>query len=262
MEHSFDVMLAQKYGVNAAVLLKHFEFWIAKNKANGKNYFDGKYWTYNSRKAFAELFPYMNARQIDYAIKKLIDDGLIITGNYNKSTYDRTLWYAITKKGYCILQNCEMEVTKLGNGFDNIVEPIPDINTDINTDLKQDNIKENNIKEIIDYLNEKALTAYKYQSASTQRHIKARLSEGFTVDDFKKVIDHKVAEWGNTDFAQYLRPETLFGTKFESYLNAGSKKKERSIKEIMKMDASDMTEEEKARLKKYYKDNGMGEILL
>ena len=55
MEHSFDVMLAQKYGVNAAVLLKHFEFWIAKNKANGKNYFDGKYWTYNSRKAFAEL---------------------------------------------------------------------------------------------------------------------------------------------------------------------------------------------------------------
>lgn len=134
MEHSFDVMLAQKYGVNAAVLLKHFEFWIAKNKANGKNYFDGNYWTYNSRKAFAELFPYMNARQIDYALKKLIDDGLIITGNYNKSTYDRTLWYAITKKGYSILQNCEMEVTKLENGFDNIVEPIPDIDTDINTE--------------------------------------------------------------------------------------------------------------------------------
>lgn len=134
MEHSFDVMLAQKYGVNAAVLLKHFEFWIAKNKANGQNYFDGNYWTYNSRKAFAELFPYMNARQIDYALKKLIDDGLIITGNYNKSTYDRTLWYAITKKGYSILQNCEMEVTKLENGFDNIVEPIPDIDTDINTE--------------------------------------------------------------------------------------------------------------------------------
>lgn len=149
MEHSFDVMLAQKYGVNAAVLLKHFEFWIAKNKANGKNYFDGKYWTYNSRKAFAELFPYMNARQIDYALKKLIDGGLIITGNYNQSTYNRTLWYAITKKGYCILQNCEMEVTKLENGFDNIVEPIPDINTDINTDIKEKNKKEKTINDII-----------------------------------------------------------------------------------------------------------------
>ena len=149
MEHSFDVMLAQKYGVNAAVLLKHFEFWIAKNRANGKNYFDGKYWTYNSRKAFAELFPYMNARQIDYAIKKLIDDGLIITGNYNKSTYDRTLWYAITKKGYCILQNCEMEVTKLENGFDNIVEPIPNINTDKNTDKKEKEEKEKTINDII-----------------------------------------------------------------------------------------------------------------
>ena len=149
MEHSFDVMLAQKYGVNAAVLLKHFEFWIAKNKANGKNYFDGKYWTYNSRKAFAELFPYMNARQIDYALKKLIDDGLIITGNYNKSTYDRTLWYAITKKGYCILHNCEMEVTKLENGFDNIVEPIPNINTDKNTDKKEKEEKEKTINDII-----------------------------------------------------------------------------------------------------------------
>ena len=149
MEHSFDVMLAQKYGVNAAVLMKHFEFWIAKNKANGKNYFDGKYWTYNSRKAFAELFPYMNARQIDYAIKKLIDDGLIITGNYNKSTYDRTLWYAITKKGYSILQNCNLEVTKSENGSNNIVEPIPNINTDKNTDKKEKEEKEKTINDII-----------------------------------------------------------------------------------------------------------------
>lgn len=158
--------------------------------------------------------------------------------------------------GYAIDQQRGMRSTD--NGV--CVQPTTKDNSIIDNSII--NKKENNIKEIIDYLNEKALTAYKYQSANTQRHIKARLSEGFTVDDFKKVIDHKVEEWGNTDFAQYLRPETLFGTKFESYLNAGSKKKERSIKEIMKMDASDMTEEEKARLKKYYKDNGFGEILL
>lgn len=135
MEHSFDVEIAKKYGINAAVLLKNIYFWIEKNRANGKHCYDGYYWTYNSKKAFAELFPYMNERQIDYALKKLINDGIIITGNYNENKYDRTNWYAITKMGYSILQNCEMDLTILSNRNDNIVEPIPDINTDINTDI-------------------------------------------------------------------------------------------------------------------------------
>lgn len=130
MLHSFDIDIAKKYGVHAAVILNNFYFWIEKNRANGTNFFDGHYWTYNSKTAFAELFPYMTARQIEYAIKKLIDDGLLITGNYNQMAWDRTLWYAITKKGFCILQNCEMEETKLSNGANKNVEPIPDINTD------------------------------------------------------------------------------------------------------------------------------------
>lgn len=141
MEHSFNVEVAKKYGVNAAVLLNNLNFWIAKNKANNTNYYDGYYWTYNSKNAFAELFPYMNARQIDYALKKLIDDGAVITGNYNKVAYDRTLWYAITKKGYCILQNCEMEETKLLDGTTNIVEPIPNINSNTKTKDNKQNIE-------------------------------------------------------------------------------------------------------------------------
>ena len=75
------------------------------------------------------------------------------------------------------------------------------------------------IKDIVDYLNQKAGTGYKASTPKTQSLIKTRLKEGFTVDDFKKVIDNKVAEWKGTDMAQYLRPETLFGTKFEGYLN-------------------------------------------
>ena len=135
MEHSFDIDIAKKYGVQAAVILKNIHFWIEKNKANEVNYYDGYYWTYNSKKAFSELFPYMTARQIDYALQKLIDDGLIITGNYNKVAYDRTLWYAITKKGYCILQNCEMESTNLSNGNPENVKPIPDIKADEKTKI-------------------------------------------------------------------------------------------------------------------------------
>jgi len=72
---------------------------------------------------------------------------------------------------------------------------------------------------ILNYLNEKANTAYRATSKATQQLIKARFSEGFTEHDFYKVIDTKTATWLNTDFAKYLRPQTLFGTKFEGYLN-------------------------------------------
>jgi uncharacterized phage protein (TIGR02220 family) len=75
--------------------------------------------------------------------------------------------------------------------------------------------------EIISHLNEKAGTRYRHTTSKTRTVIKARLSEGFTVDDFKTVIDKKCAEWiGDEKMEKYLRPETLFGTKFEGYLNA------------------------------------------
>lgn len=75
-------------------------------------------------------------------------------------------------------------------------------------------------QEILDYLNSKIGTSYRASSKATQRLIKARVNEGFKVDDFKKVIDIKVAAWKNDPkMSQYLRPATLFGTKFESYLN-------------------------------------------
>jgi uncharacterized phage protein (TIGR02220 family) len=74
-------------------------------------------------------------------------------------------------------------------------------------------------KKIIDYLNSKAGTNYRPSTKATQRFIRARFNEGFTLDDFYTVISHKSREW-KTDpkMVQYLRPETLFGTKFESYL--------------------------------------------
>ena len=74
---------------------------------------------------------------------------------------------------------------------------------------------------IVEYLNQKAGTKYKASTKKTQTCIHARLAEGFTFEDFKTVIDKKCADWLNdAKMAQYLRPETLFGTKFESYLNA------------------------------------------
>lgn len=84
------------------------------------------------------------------------------------------------------------------------------------------------VEEIVSYLNEKAGTKYRAKTEATRRHIVARLNDGFSVDDFKEVIDKKCAGWIGTDYQKYLRPETLFGSKFESYLNENSKRKEKT----------------------------------
>lgn len=89
--------------------------------------------------------------------------------------------------------------------------------------LDKDSIDNNNIVElthqIIDYLNQKCGTKYKASTANTKKHISARLNDGYTYEDFVKVIDKKYSEWKGTQMEQYLRPDTLFGTKFEGYLN-------------------------------------------
>lgn len=74
-------------------------------------------------------------------------------------------------------------------------------------------------EDIVTFLNSMVGSNYKSTTSKTRKLIAARLAEGFTVDDFKTVITKKAKEWQGTDMAQYLRPETLFGTKFEGYLN-------------------------------------------
>ena len=75
------------------------------------------------------------------------------------------------------------------------------------------------IEEIVAYLNQMSGQHYRPTSQNAVKNITARLNEGFTVDDCKTVIYKKVKEWRGTERAKYIRPETLFGTKFESYLN-------------------------------------------
>lgn len=74
-------------------------------------------------------------------------------------------------------------------------------------------------KQIIEYLNQKLGTRYRHGSDINKKYINTRLNEGYTVDDFYEVIDKKCSEWQGTEREKYLRPETLFGNKFESYLN-------------------------------------------
>ena len=154
MEHSFNIELAKEYGILEAILIKNIWFWIEKNRANEKNFYDGTYWTYNSTRAFNELFPYASESSIKRALKSLQEKGIIKTGNYNKSSYDRTLWYAFTDLGYSIVSNRQMETNKSSNGNEQNELTIPDINTNDKITNIKTNKKEKKETEFDSVINE------------------------------------------------------------------------------------------------------------
>lgn len=229
MNFSFDGDFAKEHGVNEAIMYQYFSYWIAKNKANDKHFYDGYTWTYNSQKALTELFPFWNRAKIQRIISSLENQGLLIKGNYNQLAYDRTTWYALPKFEQSVVQNQTVNCSDLNNVQFKNEQPIP-INYQLTKQLTNKDIKDIvehsptepiPYQEVVEYLNQKTGKNFKHTSKVTQRHIRARLAEGFTVSDFKQVIDKKCSDWlRDQKMKEYLRPETLFGTKFESYLNS------------------------------------------
>ena len=132
-------------------------------------------------------------------------------------TLKRILDYGL--KYYGVKMDCKWSNKTLT--FSN-VNKIGEINKKIKTKqkVKIETIKPiTEIEEIINFLNEECGTKYKKETKNTQSLIKAKLKEGFTVEDIKEVITKKKNEWLGTEMEKYLRPQTLFGNKFESYLN-------------------------------------------
>ena len=156
-----------------AVLLENINFWVAKNKANEKNFYDGFYWTYNSITALSKLFPYASRATIFRALHNLEDAGLILAGNYNKDASDKTKWYTLTKKGELLLNGteaCQPE-SNAGSGnnaFQNETTlfqnetTLPYINTDINPDVNltvsNDTVRRTDVQRVAEHWNQ--LAAY------------------------------------------------------------------------------------------------------
>ena len=118
------------------------------------------------------------------------------------------------------VQKVQVQNDKLQSTY--ITKDLSKQNTESNKDTMSSSDEHDRIpySEIVEYLNEKTKSNFKSSSKDTRKHIRARYNEGFNLDDFKKVVDVKTAEWYNdTKMNAYLRPKTLFGTNFESYLN-------------------------------------------
>ena len=114
---------------------------------------------------------------------------------------------------------------------ESVTKPLQDRNetvtpeTETETETETEDIVETTSRpgipfsKIVSFLNNEASTNFRPTTDTTKRHIKARWNEGFTLDDFKSVISLKVDEWKTDEkMCKYIRPQTLFGTKFESYL--------------------------------------------
>lgn len=212
--HIFNCRVAVIFGVPAAIILHHIWYWTLKNMENNVNHYDDAYWTYDSRRVLAERFPYYTPRQIGIILDTLIRKNILMSGNYNKVKYDRTLWYALTENGMSIVRQCYMDPPSEADGSAPSDEPIPDVSTDITADMNTDTTN----AAILAYLNEKAGTTYTLV-AETKRLIDARLADGFKPDEFAMVVDCMVGRWkDDTKMAQYLRPKTLFGGKMRKYL--------------------------------------------
>lgn len=209
MNHSFNIKLATKYGVEEAIIIENLAFWINKNAANNKNNIDGYYWTYNSSKAFKELFPYISEKKIQRILKKLEELKIVKSGNFNKSSYDRTKWYTITDKS--IRQIYTIHLPKLSNGLDTSVQPIPDINTDIKKDINTNTSENKFSQEIVDVIELFSQINPSIQYGNkTQRKACEDMLKRFGYENTIKMVKQVLGVQGNKYAPTATTPYTMY----------------------------------------------------
>ncbi|EAF7332740.1 conserved phage C-terminal domain-containing protein [Listeria monocytogenes] len=256
--------LAKEIGLNEAIVLQQIHYWLNKKQ----NLRDGRYWTYRSiQKWQEENFSFWSMNTVKRTFTSLREKKLLITGNYNLKKFDKTVWYSIDYERLEVMSQrvAQNEPTSSPKRVDGLAQNEPDNTLDLKentTENKKNSVEKLDdtsiFKDVINFLNENAETNYRATTASTKMLIKARVNEGFELKDFKKVIIAKCRDWKNdSSMCQYLRPATLFGNKFESYLNQkvqNDKKKKPWEKDVKKeilpkwFDERSRTEAEKAKL--------------
>ena len=205
-------------------MLQQIHYWLLKSG----NEFEGSKWFYKTLEEWQTEFPFWSAMTIRRTLGSLEKQKIIKIGNFNKKKFDKTKWYTIDYER--VNRRCvQNEQTMCSNRTDGCVQ-----NEQTNTRDYQKSTAENNVSEekptkvvwtdetnhIIDYLNKRTGKKYSVKTKKTAQLVHKLLDNGFTVEDFERVIDIKCKQWLNNEkMNQYLRPRTLFSEKFEDYLN-------------------------------------------
>lgn len=176
---------------------------------------------YASNNYFARLYK-VKPSAISLWVSQLKDKGFIEVDYFKEG--EKIKYRSIKLRG---IDKCDYLFTKTEEGYS---QKRKENNTSINNininNNKKEIYKEKSmeiIKATINYLNDKTGRNYKYNTPNTVKHLQARINEGYNDWDFMDVIDIKCDEWLGTDMEKYLRPDTLFGSKFENYINQGER---------------------------------------
>lgn len=130
-----DGAVAARYGVEEAIFLDAVLFWYRTNRGDDRNFFDGRWWTHNSVKAYEQVFPWWSGKQIRRIIERCKAQGALLSGEYNKDRRDRTAWYSPSDEllalygesisGKCICPNGQMQMPKRATALAQTGEPLP-----------------------------------------------------------------------------------------------------------------------------------------
>lgn len=218
--------LAREIGLNEAIMLQQIHYWLLKSS----NEFEGAKWFYKTLEEWQTEFPFWSAMTIRRTLGSLEKQKIIKIGNFNKKKFDKTKWYTIDYQR--VNRRCvQNEQTMCSNRTDGCVQneqtytrEYTETTTENNNNVSEEKplkvVWTEETKHIIDYLNKRTGKKYSVKTKKTAQLIHKLLDNGFTVEDFERVIDIKCKQWLNNEkMNQYLRPRTLFSEKFEDYLN-------------------------------------------
>lgn len=216
--------LAKEIGLNEAIMLQQMHYWLI----NSSHEFEGVKWFYKTLEDWQTEFPFWSAMTIRRTLTNLEKQKVIRIGNFNKKKFDKTKWYTIEYQ--CVNRRCvQNEQTMCSNCTDGCVQFEQTYTREYTETTTENNGSEEKplkvvwteeTNHIIDYMNKRTGKKYSVKTKKTAQLIHKLLDNGFTVEDFERVIDFKCKQWLNNEkMNQYLRPRTLFSEKFEDYLN-------------------------------------------
>ncbi|MFH2869689.1 conserved phage C-terminal domain-containing protein [Enterobacter hormaechei] len=250
--------LAYSIGLNEAIALQQVNYWLKETTSGLER--DGVRWIYNTTEQWLEQFPFWSESTLKRTFTRLKNLGVLKVDQLNKSQRDMTNYYTInyeselldevkvtkSKSSKCTLpsgQNEPMEEVKVERSIgskrtalirSNCTDVLTENTTENTTDIKKpicpvapqpdsDVLITDQAKQVLTHLNH--VTSSRYQVSTTSlQNIRARIGEGFTVEELSLVVDYCNAKWSDDlTMASYLRPQTLFQpTKFPAYLKSAT----------------------------------------
>ncbi|HCR2146340.1 TPA: conserved phage C-terminal domain-containing protein [Enterobacter kobei] len=250
--------LAYSIGLNEAIALQQVNYWLKETNSGLER--DGVRWIYNTNEQWLEQFPFWSESTLKRTFTRLKNLGVLKVEQLNKSQRDMTNYYTInyeselldevkvtkSKSSNCTLpsgQNEPMEEVKVERSIrskrtalirSNCTDVLTENTTENTTDIKKpicpvapqpdgDVLITDQAKQVLTHLNQ--VTSSRYQVSTTSlQNIRARIGEGYTVEELSLVVDYCNAKWSeDLTMSAYLRPQTLFQpTKFPGYLKSAN----------------------------------------